>query len=55
MNEQQINGEGHGLLRNSLLLAWLIIRGVRNVFFLPVSDSGFFVVFFLVFFFHKNI
>lgn len=47
MDEQQINGGNCNLLRHSLRLAWLIIRGIRNVFFLPVLDS--------VFLFHKNI
>lgn len=42
MDEQQINGGTLHLLRHSLPLAWLIIRGIRNVFFLPVSDSVFF-------------
>lgn len=46
MDEPQINGENCNLLRHGLPLAWLIIRGIRNVFFL-VSDS--------VFLFHKNI
>lgn len=47
MDEQPINGGNRNLLRHSLPLAWLIIRGTRNVFFLSVSDS--------VFIFHRNI
>lgn len=41
MDEQRINGGTLNLLRHSLPLAWLIIRGIRNVFFLPVLDSVF--------------
>lgn len=47
MDEQQINGENCNLLRHGLPLAWLIIRGIRNVFFPLVLDS--------VFLFQKNI
>ena len=42
MDEQQINGGNSNLLRHGLPLAWLIIRGIRNVFFPPSFGLSFF-------------
>ena len=42
MDEQQINGGNCNLLRHSLPLAWLIIRGIRNVFLFPQFRTLFF-------------
>jgi len=42
MDEQQINGGNGNLLRHGLPLGWLIIRGIRNVFFPPSFGLSFF-------------